>query len=53
MNLEKRKKKKRIENEVVWWRHMEEARRLEAQVMAGGEGLQANQADGDRCPGRR
>ena len=27
---------------------MEEARRLEAQVMAGGEGLQANQVGGDR-----
>ena len=27
---------------------MEEARRLEVQVMAGGEGFQANQAGGDR-----
>ena len=27
---------------------MEEARRLEAQVMADGEGLQTNQVDGDR-----
>ena len=27
---------------------MEEARRLEAQVMADGEGLQANQAGSDR-----
>ena len=27
---------------------MEEARSLEAQVMASGEGLQANQANGDR-----
>ena len=27
---------------------MEEARRLEVQVMAGGEGLQANEAGGDR-----
>ena len=40
----KRKEKKKIENKVVRWRYMEEARRLEAQVMAGGEGLQANQA---------
>ena len=48
----KKKEKKRIENEVVWWRHMEEVKRLEAQVMAGGEGFQANQAGGDRCSGR-
>ena len=48
MNPEKKKEKKRIENEVVWWRHMEEVRQLELQVMAGGEGLQANQAGGDR-----
>ena len=48
MNPEKKKEKKRIENEVVWWRHMEEARQLELQVMADGEGLQANQASGDK-----
>ena len=44
----KEKQKKKIEKEVVQWRHMKEARRLEAQVMAGGEGLQANQVGGDR-----
>ena len=31
-----------IENEVGRWRQMEEARRLEVQVMVGDEGLQAN-----------
>ena len=44
MNPKKRKKKRKekkrnIDNEMVWWRHMEEARQLEVQVMAGSEGL--------------
>ena len=43
MNPEKKKKKKKKEkeNKVVRWRHIEEARWLEVQVMAGDEGLQA------------
>ena len=36
-NHVEQKKKRKIENEVVRWRHMEEARRLEVQVMAGGD----------------
>ena len=51
MNLEKRKKEKKKDREQGGL--VEEVRPLEAQVMAGGEGLQANQVDGDRCPGRR
>ena len=56
MNLEKKtkwtqkkkKKKKEGENEVVRWKNMEKARWLEVQVVADDEGLQANQAGGDR-----
>ena len=55
MNPEKKnkKKKKEKENEVVRWGHIKEARWLEVQVMAGGEGLQATQANNDRCPSRQ
>ena len=61
MNLEKKKKKKtktkqkkkKRENEVVRWKNMEKARRLEVQVMASGEGFQVNQAGDDKCLGRR
>ena len=62
MNLGKKKKKRRNEpkkkkrereNEVVRWKNMEKARRLEVQVMASGEGLQVNQAGDDKCLGRR
>ena len=49
MNLGKKERK--IENEVVRWRHMEEARQLKVQVMVGGEGLQANLGGGDRSSG--
>ena len=44
----KKRKKKEGENEVVQWKNMEKVRWLEVQVVASGEGLQANQADSDR-----